>query len=167
MDVEMSYKLTKYIFALFMLCPASALAATSTTTFTVSATVTNDCSVSANNLSFGNYSTISANNVDATTTISVTCTLDTPYTVGLDAGNGSGATTTVRKMTSGENTLNYSLYSDVSRSTVWGNAIGTDTVAGTGSGAQQDLTVYGRIPGGQGSVESGDYTDVITVTVTY
>ena len=61
-------------------------------------------------------------------------------------GPASGATVATRKMTSGAATVNYTLYSDSGRTTVWGNTIGTDTVAGTGNGAAQTLTVYGRVP---------------------
>jgi spore coat protein U-like protein len=49
---------------------------------------------------------------------------------------------------------------------VWGNTVGTDTVAATGSGAAQSYTVYGRITA-QTTPAPGTYTDTITVTVTY
>ena len=79
----------------------------------------------------------------------------------------SGASVAARKLTSAASgTLNYALYQDVGRATLWGQTIGTDTVAGTGSGATQTLTVYGRIPALQGSA-AGAYTDTITVTLTY
>ena len=85
-------------------------------------------------------------NVDQTSTLQVQCTNTTPYNIGLDAGTGTGATVAVRKMTGGGNTVNYSLYSDSGRATVWGATIGTNTVAATGNGAAQSYTVYGRIP---------------------
>jgi hypothetical protein len=47
-------------------------------------------------------------------------------------------------MTNGASTINYSLYSDSGRTAVWGNTIGTNTVAATGNGASQSYTVYGR-----------------------
>ncbi|MBB72431.1 MAG: spore coat protein [Legionellales bacterium] len=142
-------------------------AATSTTTFTVNATVSDSCSVSANNLSFGSYEPTGITNLDETTTISVTCTLGTVYNTGLDAGTGSGATVTTRKMTSGSDLLNYSLYSNVTHTTVWGDTVGVNTMPGVGTGSAQNLTVYGRIPSGQSSVPAGSYSDTITVTVTY
>jgi spore coat protein U-like protein len=70
-------------------------------------------------------------------------------------------------MVSGGNTLNYSLFSNAGRTTNWGNNIGTDTVAGTGTGALQTLTVYGRIPASQTTAPVGSYSDTITVTVTF
>jgi spore coat protein U-like protein len=119
--------------------------------------------VSAGNLAFGNYT---GAQVDATSTITVTCTNSSPYKIGLDAGTGSGATVTSRKMTSGGNTLNYSMYSDSGRTTNWGNTVGTDTVSGTGTGSAQNVTVYGRIPASQLS-PVGSYSDTVTVTVTF
>lgn len=146
----------------------NAIAATSTTTFGVSATVSASCSVSATALSFGTVDVLAGTATDATTTVDVTCTNGTTYNVGLDAGTGSGATVTARKMTgSTTNTLNYSLYSDSGRTTNWGNTVGTDTVASTGSGSAQSLTVYGRVPSGQSATTVDTYNDTITVTVTY
>ena len=141
-------------------------AATTTTTFTVSVTLAATCTInSASTLNFGNQGILSTN-VDQTSTIQVTCTNSTPYNIGLDAGTGTGATVATRKLTSGGATVNYSLYSDSGRTTVWGNTIGTNTVTGTGNGAGQNYTVYGRIPS-QTTPAPGTYTDTITVTVTY
>lgn len=153
----------------FALVGANAFAATSTTTFGVSATVVDSCSVSAGNLAFGNIDPLvnASTATDATSTITVTCANGTAYDVGLDAGLATGATVSARQMTSGANTLNYALYSDSGRTTNWGETIGTDTVAGTGSGAGQALTVYGRLPSGQETAPTGVYSDTITVTVTY
>ena len=144
----------------------SSYAATSTSTMTVQMTITATCTVnSASTLNFGTQG-ILATNVDQTSTIQVTCTNTTPYNIGLDAGTGSGATVAARKMTSGANTVNYTLYSNSTRTTLWGNTVGTDTVAATGNGAAQSYTVYGRVPP-QAAPAPGTYTDTITVTVTY
>src|SRR5207253_995723 len=141
-------------------------AATTTTTFTVQMTITASCTiVSAATLNFGSQGVLTAN-VDQSSILQVTCTNTTPYNIGLNAGTGSGATVAVRKMTSGGATINYSLYTDAGRSTVWGNTVSTDTQAGTGSGAAQNYTVYGRIPA-QTTPAPGNYADTITVTVTY
>jgi spore coat protein U-like protein len=141
-------------------------AATSTATMTVQMTITATCLVnSASTLNFGTQGVLTTN-VDQTSTIQVTCTNTTPYNVGLDAGTGTGATVATRKMTSGANTVNYTLYSNSGRTTVWGTTIGTDTVAATGNGAAQSYTVYGRVPP-QTAPAPGTYTDTITVTVTY
>ena len=106
-------------------------------------------------------------NVDRQADIAVQCTNNTTFNVGLDAGAGSGATVTTRKMTSGAAaTINYSLYTDAGRTTVWGNTVGTNTVSSSGTGMSQTFTVYGRVPP-QTTPAPGTYTDTITVTVTY
>jgi len=141
-------------------------AASTTSTFAVQATITATCTInSASTLNFGTLGVLAAN-TDQTSTLQVTCTNTTPYNIGLDVGTGSGATVAVRKLTSGGATVNYTLYSDSGRTTVWGTTIGTDTVAATGSGSAQNYTVYGRIPA-QTTPAPGNYADTITVTVTY
>lgn len=148
------------------LAPCAAYAATDTDQFQVTATVIAACDVVAQDLPFLNYDPVSSSPLDASATVAVTCTNGTTYNVGLDAGAGSGATVSSRRMTSGANTLSYSIYTNAARSTVWGATLGVDTVAGTGTGAQQTLTMYGRAPAHQ-TAPTGSYTDTVTVTVTY
>lgn len=139
-------------------------AAQTTTTFAVTATVLTSCVVVATPLAFASITF--SGDVDANNAITVTCTPGTAYDIGLDAGNGSGATVSNRKMTNllSSDTLEYSLYQASDYSTVWGDTVGTDTVSGTGG--PNIHTVYGRIPGSQ-NVPAGNYLDTITVTVTY
>jgi spore coat protein U-like protein len=160
-------KLFHFCLSVFLCLNAapSSHAATATTTFSVSLTIVASCTVSAAALGFASSGLISAA-IDATTTATVTCTNTTPYNVGLDAGAGSGATVGARKMTSGGATVTYSLYQDASRLTAWGFTAGTNTVAGTGNGTAQVLTIYGRVPA-QATPAPATYTDTITVTVTY
>ncbi|MGH6617112.1 Csu type fimbrial protein [Sphingomonas sp.] len=149
-----------------LIAPA-AQAATTTTTFPVTATVLKACVVSANPLPFGNYDPTATTPVDATTTLSVLCTVGTSFTVGLNAGTASGATVTTRRMTNGANTLSYALYQEAARTNNWGNTPGTDTpLATTAPILPTTLTVYGRLPASQ-NVPAGSYTDTITVTVNY
>lgn len=138
----------------------AAYAATATTTFNVTATVPTSCSVSAGgDLAFGSYT---GTQIDATTTVSVTCTNSTTYTVGLD--NGANYSAPNRRMkANASDFLTYDLYSNAGRTTAWND---TTTVAGTGNGSAQSLTVYGRLPASQ-ALFTGSYTDLITVTVTY
>ena len=145
---------------------SASFASTTTSTFTTQVAIVASCTInSASTLNFGSQGVLIAN-VDQTSTVQVQCTNTTPYNVGLDAGTGTGATVAVRKMTSGANTVNYSLYSDSGRTTVWGNTVGTDTVAATGNGASQSYTVYGRVTA-QTTPAPATYSDTVTVTVTY
>ena len=74
---------------------SKAQATTATGTIAVSATVLSFCAIAALPLAFGNYSNAVLN---ATTTLTVTCTTGTTYNVGLDPGIGTGATVAARKM---------------------------------------------------------------------
>lgn len=143
------------------------MAAQSTTTFNVTATVAATCTVAATNMGFGTVNVLSGSNVDTTSTITVTCTNGTTYSIGLNPGTGSGATVSDRKMTSGGDTLNYGLFTDSNRSTNWDDIGGTNVGSGTGSGSGQAHTVYGRVPLGQTTVPPGSYSDTITVTVEF
>jgi len=135
-----------------------------TTSFTITAIIQATCSISASTLAFGNYV---GSVLNSTSTISATCTNLTPYNVGLNAGTGTGATVANRIMTGPSSALlSYKLFSNSARTTNWGNTVGTDTLAGTGSGSAQALTVYGQVPAGQ-FVNPGSYTDTITATLTY
>jgi spore coat protein U-like protein len=69
-------------------------------------------------------------------------------------------------MTSGPNSLSYTLSRPPGGTTNWGNTKGVDAVAGTtgGTGGQStDLTIYGQLTVGQYPVPDG-YTDTITAT---
>jgi spore coat protein U-like protein len=157
--------LTGILATVYLLGSAEATT-TTTSTFQVSVTLAATCTInSAAALTFP-PSGVLTTNIAQSSTIQVTCTNTTPYTIGLDAGTGSGATVATRKLTSGGATVNYSLYSDTNHTTVWGNTPGTDTVAGTGNGTGQNFTVFGLIPP-QTTPAPGTYTDTITVTVSY
>jgi spore coat protein U-like protein len=147
------------------LTSTSAFATTQTTTFAVTATVQGSCTISATALSFGAYTGTA---LPGTSTISVNCTGGTTYNVGLNPGGATGATVTTRKMTGQflHGSLAYSLFSNAGMTTNWGNTVNTDTVAGTGTGAAQSLTVYGNIPAGTAPAADG-YSDTITTTITY
>lgn len=148
------------------LASTSAVAQTNpaTTTFNVTATVLKDCIVSATALPFGNYIGAAVN---VSSTVTVTCTSGTTYTVGLNQGLTTGATVTTRQMgiTQPAGGLNYSLLTTSYSGANWGNTSGS-WVSGTGNGAAQALTVYGVLPAAQ-YVPPGSYTDTITATVTY
>ena len=156
--------------AAFALLPMGvpAWAATTTTTFSVTATVVPTCSVSAAPLDFGTAIPNPINlNVDAQSTITATCANGAPYTIALSAGSGLGASFASRRMASGPNLLVYSLYTDATRTVVWGNGgAGSSVVNRNGNGAAQQITVFGRIPTGQ-SVPTGTYSDTIVVTLSF
>ena len=158
------------ILAAGLLAAQPALAATASSTLDVSATVTSNCVVSTTALAFGDVDVTSGSDVDGTGGLSVTCTSGTGWTATSDAGGSTGATLAVRKLSDGTNFLNYALYTDSARTTVWGDGttVGADgTFTGTGTGSEQASTIYGRVPSGQTNLPAGAYTDTVNVTVTY
>lgn len=137
-----------------------------TAAFVVSATAVDSCIMDANALDFGTYDPLAPVATDAVSDITVTCTADVIYDVGLNAGTGAGATTNTRRMTRDNQTLAYSLYRDNARSLIWGDKVGTDSVAGVGTGLPVNHKIYGRVPARQ-PVRRGLYADVVVATVYY
>lgn len=149
----------------------TANAFTAQNTFQVTATITSSCTVSGSALNFGSAIDPLAAGVplDATSTLTVTCSNTTPYAVSLNAGTNAGGASnfTARTMKSGANTLGYQLYMDSGRTTVFGDGTSSSsTKSGTGTGSSQSISVYGRVPSLAGVVP-GAYTDTVTVTITY
>jgi spore coat protein U-like protein len=147
--------------------PAAAHAETRSATMSVSATVTANCTVSTNAVAFGSIDPLGGNH-DAAGSVTVNCTNGAAWSAAANAGSGTGATLANRRMTSGANALTYRLYTDAGRTSIWGDgSTGTAAVTGTGNGAAQVFTVYGRVPSGQTSVRAGSYSDTVSVTITY
>ena len=147
---------------------APTLAATATSTFSVTGTVVATCSISAAALNFGSTIPTPVNsNIDVNSTITATCSNAVAYSVALNAGQGAGATMASRKMSSGINTVNYTMYTDSGRTTIWGDGTAGSSVNSlTGTGAPQAIPVFGRIPTGQAPA-TGTYNDTILVTLTF
>lgn len=148
----------------------SAFGATATGSLPVTATVISACAVSSGTLNFGSSidPTSASVPVDSSTTLTVLCTATTPYSVALNAGANAGGPSnfTARAIKSGTHTIGYQIYTDAARTTVWGDGTSSSVSAGTGTGSNQSLTVYGRLPALTGAVP-GTYTDTVTVTITY
>jgi spore coat protein U-like protein len=150
----------------------TAQAATATANLTVQLTVTATCSVNAATLNFGSTGLL-ASPISQSTTLSVTCTNTTPYSVGLD--NGANFSTTRRmKLGATSNYIPYGLFTDAGLTNPWTTASSstacttTNSCAlGTGNGSAQSITVYGQVPALGTAPTPGAYTDTVTITVTY
>ncbi|HEX2831229.1 MAG TPA: spore coat U domain-containing protein [Burkholderiales bacterium] len=158
----------RWLVVLGLVLPGLAVAATATTTFTVSGTVVPTCTMSAAALNFGTAIPNPINApIDVTSTVTATCSAGAPYTIAMSVGTGAGATYSGRSMTAGGNGLTYNLYNDAGRTSIWGDGTGGSNLSrGSGTGAATVHTVYGRIRSGQ-SVPTGTYTDAITVTINF
>lgn len=165
------HKFLNAALAVGVMAAGVAQSATTTTNFAVTATVQSTCSATATALAFGAY-TPGAGQLTNNSTISVKCTKNTPYTVALNAGATTGDSFAQRIMAQGANTLQYNLYTTAGFATVFGDGTGgSATSAGTGAGVAtaNAITVYGQLldsAANQAAVP-GNYTDTITVTVTY
>ncbi len=151
-----------------LLAFSNSFAASINTTFSVTANVLSTCStVTATTLAFGDYNPISGSDKDSTSTIDVTCTNGTAFSIKLNGGVTGIISQRKLKEDSGSHFLNYGLFTDLSRGTTWGDGSSGQVVSDTGTGSAVQETVYGRIAGGQNNKNPGTYSDTITVTVDY
>ena len=113
----------------------------------------------------------------------VKCTTDAPYAIGLDDGvnakNGLCSSLLQRSpqqrcMVSKQNAanrINYDLYHTTERSSRWGAtdplATGSTGKPRSGKSSGEQITVYGKINEPTASPAPGDYSDTVTITVTY
>jgi spore coat protein U-like protein len=144
-------------------------AGSATANLTVTATVGPNCTITTTPVAFGAYDPVVANavtNDDDVGTISIACTKGTAATIGL--GLGANVTGTTRRMKDATTDyLNYELYLDSTRATVWGTAgVNLFSAGAAPSKVARPFTVYGRIPSGQ-DVPSGSYTDTVVATVNF
>lgn len=132
------------------------------------------CSLSAVGTSFGTYNPFSATPLDSAGSVTVTCenlvSLLVSYSVQLSPGSSGGYAP--RRLNGTGYQLDYNLYTDATRASVWGDGSGGTSTVNDGYllGALfpvvRNYTVYGRMPAGQ-NVAPGSYTDTITVTINY
>ncbi len=165
-------KILLKIATLFLLgcAPSICAAATATANLGVSLTLTSVCVVAATPLSFGTAAGNFSTNLDQTATVTVTCTGGTSYSVTLGNGGystGSGPSTQRRmRGLTVTNFVNYDLYVDSGRTTLWVDTT-TQTGAPTAStGLPDTYTVYGRVPP-QTGLAFDVFSDIVVVTVDY
>lgn len=146
-----------------------AFAGSQTANVNVSATVINNCVVSASYpLAMGNYDPVGTNSSsgsDLTNTgnITVTCTKNDSITIALD--NGQNYSNPDRRMKNGTNFLAYNIYTDGTYGTPW-NATNTVTKTSGSGTTTTTFTMYAKVTKGQ-DLPSGSYTDLVVATVTF
>ncbi|TCB79548.1 spore coat protein U domain-containing protein [Acinetobacter sp. ANC 4173] len=122
----------------------------------------NSCNLmAASDLNFGHIDDLSKG-VTSSTTVNLSCPLNTTWKVGLDQGlNYDGKT---RRMRNGADYIAYELYQDATYKQPWSS---TNTSPGVGTNGAQTIQIYGKVPQSTSSVPPGEYQDSITVTLTY
>jgi len=159
------------LYGLLAITAQTSIAATSTASLPVRATVLSTCSVIANPLYFStNLPTSILTDSLASTTISVNCPIDTPYSVIMGVGSSPGATKSSRKMVSNGNFLNYNLFTNNTYTTVWSDTLASPPDSTThqniGQGTTQIIPIYGKVLANQ-TPAPGAYADTVTITVIY
>lgn len=129
----------------------------------VSATVISSCVLnSASPMLFPRYSPLDAKPDRTSSIVVVTCSPQTPYSVGFDKGRTPGATTNHHLFGEGGGKFSYVLLRKPNTKEYWGDQVDQDTVSAIGTGFPQQLSVYGEIEPNQ-QIPSGHYSDMVRV----
>jgi spore coat protein U-like protein len=131
------------------------------------------CTISTTGINFGVYNPLSATPLDSNGTVTIRCRKtrkdnNASGYVDLYPGAGSGGScNSPRILSSGSNSLQYNIYKNASRSTVWcwngSNGTGWQSFnfPNLTPPVTQTYTAYGRIFGSQTSATPGAYTQTI------
>ena len=137
-----------------------------TANLNVGVTIVDECTITTAAIAFPDTGIISTA-VPGSGSITIDCTKDTAYAIGLGVGqNDGGSGVNARKLKSGSNTIAYQLYSDSGYAHVWGNASGSTVTSAHAAGADEVIPVYGLIAADQ-NVPVGTYSDVVLATIWY
>jgi spore coat protein U-like protein len=127
------------------------------------------CDVTATPITFGAYDVFSSTSVRSTATINVTCTSGgaqlVTITIGPSTGSG-GFSPRQMRWVSGNDRLDYNLYTDAGLTQIWGDGTGAGSPVTVlvNRGRPFNGMVYGVIPARQ-NVSAGVYSDSLTVTI--
>lgn len=134
----------------------------SSNSLSVTTNYENSCNlISASDLNFGHMNDLSQA-VTSSTTVTLSCPLNTSWKVNLDQGMNYDGTT--RRMRKGSDYIAYELYRDAQYSQLWNNSGASQ---GTGNNGTQTIPIYGKAGPSSAAVPAGEYQDTITVTLTY
>eukprot|EP01037_Dinobryon_pediforme_P012614 gene12614-12704_t len=136
--------------------------------------ITASCTINTGTLTFPSTpgtSLVSAA-VTANTTVSLSCTTGSSYSVAMDSGSNSLASQ--RRMKSGTNYINYNLFTDAAYLNAWTTVTNSTTCTtlnscslGLGTGLAQTISVFGQVPAVATAPAPGTYTDTVTMTINY
>ncbi|MDC1509685.1 spore coat U domain-containing protein [Oceanospirillaceae bacterium] len=148
--------------------------ADATANLDVSASVSTSCTISSTDLSFGTYDGIVAHasqDLTETATITTTCTTGSIVVITMGGGHHGHYLPPSRHMKNGGSNsyLKYEIYADAGHTFVWSyDRFRMSSVASVdGSGASQDITVYGKVFKNQRDAVAGIYTDTVSIGVNY
>ena len=125
------------------------------------------CSVSTTSVRFSSYDVFSTIPLDTTGSVTFNC--DAALSVSMVLNRGGSSTFNPRRMTKGSEPVNYNLYLDASKSTIWGDGTGNTSVYSNPStpvNQNVTVTIFGSMPARQ-NASVGSYTDSISVTINF
>jgi spore coat protein U-like protein len=135
--------------------------------FTVSAPVTNNCTITATNIGFAPAGLLSSA-LSATGSINARCTNGDAFRIAINGGSsGNVVARKMVRMDGSGGAVSYQLYVDQSHTSAWGDGTnGTTMATGVGTGNQQVITVYGQVPA-QSTPAPGSYQDTVMATISF
>jgi len=136
------------------------------------------CSVSTTPVNFGSYDMFSPAPSDSAGSVTIDCSIPPPppnppvdvrIAIGQSPNSGNFIPRSMKNLARPD-LLNYNLYTNSSRTSVWGDGTGGTSVITLNNvnrnAPPRVMTVYGRIPTGQ-DVSAGSYSDTLVVTITW
>lgn len=146
-------------------------AGTASAVIQIVATVNNVCIISGTPGATMNYQPLQQGNQDFDgPTLTVTCTMGASSSISIESGahDANAAQGAAHAVSDGNgHYLSYNTYSDPGRNQIWGSVASGNTVDAIADGTAHSYEIYVRFPGGQTSMPSGDYSDTLTVDVSY
>ena len=155
--------------------PRIASAGSQTGTVRVSTSVTASCTIGTAAIAFAPYDPVNAHATsadDQSGDIIIRCTKGTSG-ITIDLGNGghnAGQQRRMANLTATDTFINYEVYKETGRTSVWGAGDGGSVRSGAdlnGTGSVVAVTMYGRIPPGQLAAIAGPYSDTLVSTINF
>ena len=160
---------------LFLGRPGIASAGSQTSTVRVATTVSASCTIGTAVIAFAPYDPVNAHATaadDQSGDIIIRCTKGTSG-ITIDLGNGghnAGQQRRMANLTATDTFINYEVYKETGRTSVWGAGDGGSVRSGAdlnGTGSVVAVTMYGRIPPGQLAAIAGPYSDTLVSTINF
>jgi spore coat protein U-like protein len=126
------------------------------------------CTISVTSVAFGSYNVFTTSADDSTGTITYRCN-STAANISIALSDGSSSTFSPRTLRMGSEVLQYNLYRNAARTTIWGDGTGGTSVysqANPPNNSNVNLTIYGRIPAQQ-DVSAGNYSDTVSAVINF
>lgn len=129
------------------------------------------CTISSvTSVAFGAYDPFSGSPLDSAGSLTYSCVgVGGSDTILIQLGRGSSSSFFPRRMNNGGAALDYNLFLDASRLSVWGDGSQGTSQLGPFTPPENTsatINIYGRIPAGQ-NIPEGVYGDTLVITLLY